>query len=273
MLAIPYIRVSTDDQAAHGHSIDAQRRKIAAYAELYGIQLGAAIVDEGISGSVPLDERPGGRNLLAALDRCAAAGGEPGVIVFRLDRLFRDLLDGLAFFRSRRDVHVHSVTERIDTGTASGRLALNMMLLIADHERDATAERTRAVMSSMREQGRVTGTIPYGCIACGGEPFVDAAGRTRMRNQRLARHPQEWPVRELIVALAEGRDGPALSLRGIRDELRDRGIPSPSGGRWWSPSSIAAVIKGHTQLGCLATAEDATTAAPTAPDTGVSDHA
>lgn len=273
MSVVGYIRVSTEDQAAHGHSLEAQERAIRAYCDLYGLELTEVLADRGVSGSVPLVQREAGW-VVAALAQGDAPGVAPatGVVVYRLDRLFRDMLDGLLFFRDARKggFAVHSVTERIDTGTAVGRLNLHLQLMIADHERDRTAERTRDVIAAQRDRGMVTGTVPFGCRTAGGEAYTDASGKARTRGARLVRDDATWPVRELIVALREGRDGPALSYRGIRDALRDRNIPSPTGGRWWALSSIRAVVEGHKHLGHLAVPADATAASPIAPETGVS---
>lgn len=283
MRVIGYTRVSTEEQATSGHSLEAQVRAIRAYCDLYGLELVDVFGDRGVSGAVPLEKRDWGA-LVAELshghvkprETLAILGDAPvrGVVVYRLDRLFRDLFDGLQFFRQagQGGFAVHSVTERIDTGSAQGRLNLHLQLVLADHERDRTAERTRDVMASQRERGLVTGTVPYGCRAEGGEAITGPDGRTRLRGARLVRDPATWPVRELIVALREGRDAPALSYRGIRDALRDKNIPSPTGGRWWALSSIRAVVEGHKHLGHLAMPEEVTAATPTAPDTGVSDH-
>lgn len=272
MRVVGYIRVSTEDQAAHGHSLEAQERAIRAYCDLYGLELAELFADRGVSGSVALEKREAG-SVVAAIAQGGFPGiGATGVVVYRLDRLFRDLFDGLAFFRGagQGGFAVHSVTERIDTSTAQGRLNLHLQLVLADHERDRTAERTRDVMAAQRDRGMVTGTVPFGCRADGGEAYTDASGKARTRGARLVRDDATWPVRELIVALREGRDGPALSYRGIRDALRDRNIPSPTGGRWWALSSIRAVVEGHKHLGHLAVPADATAADPIAPETGVS---
>src|SRR3954451_4598324 len=87
MKAVAYLRVSTDEQAAHGVSLAAQKGKVAAYAELYDLELVAVIEDGGASGKT-LD-RPGLKRALAVLHR-----GEAGaLVVFKLDRLTRSVRD------------------------------------------------------------------------------------------------------------------------------------------------------------------------------------
>ena len=62
--AIGYVRVSTNEQADHGVSLDAQYESLMAYALLQKLNLVEVIVEDAISGSVPLADRPGGRRLL-----------------------------------------------------------------------------------------------------------------------------------------------------------------------------------------------------------------
>lgn len=232
MRLLGYVRVSTDDQARAGHSLAQQPERLAAYCLAHQHLLVDVVVEaEGVSGGVPLDKRPGGRELLRRLK----AGEAEGIVVIRLERLFRDLLDGLLFFRGaarRRGIAVHSLAEHIDTSTAAGRLALNIHLLLADHDRDKGAERTAEVMQGLREEGRVFGHVPYGCVAVEG---------------RLARDPATWAVREDIVA----QHGTGLSLATIRGVLRDRRIKAPNGGALWPKSTLAELIRTHASLAHL----------------------
>lgn len=231
MHLIPYIRVSTDDQAEHGHSMDAQRGALERWAGAGGHTLAACCVDDGVSASRPLDRRAGGAQLLQQL----RDGLAQGVVVTRMDRLFRDLFDALAFFReaAERGWVVVSQTEHVDTSTPAGRLMLHMMLATAQYERELASVRTAAVSASLRERGRVYGTTPYGCVAVDGQ---------------LLRCPQRWPVREQIVAWHRAD---RLSLRTIRGLLHDMRVTAPSGGRSWPVSTIAGVLDTHDSLSHL----------------------
>lgn len=229
MRLLAYIRVSTEDQAREGHSLAQQPERLQAACIAFGHELVDLIAEaDGVSGGVPLERRPGGNQLLRRLK----AGEADGVIVLRLERIFRDLLDGLHFFRGfarKHGVQVVSLAEHIDTSTASGRLALNIHLLMADHERDKIGERTREVMDGLRQQGRVYGHVPYGCVAVEGALYRDL---------------RAWHYREDIVAL----HGAGNSLASIGALLRRRGVPAPNGGDRWSKSTLAALIKGHDSL-------------------------
>ncbi len=251
MRLIAYIRVSTEDQARDGHSLAQQPERLRAACVAYGHDLVDMIAEaDGTSGSIPLEKRPGGAQLLRRLK----AGEANGVIVVRLERLFRDLLDGLHFFRGvarKHGVQVVSLAEHIDTSTAAGRLALNIHLLMADAERDKIGERTREVMDMLRQQGRVYGHVPFGCVA------IDGA---------LLRDPVTWPVRDGIVAAHAAGD----SLATLANTLRDNGVAAPSGGRNWSKSTLAALIRAHGSLLHLPMASHSAAPAATAPEALVS---
>src|SRR3984885_386763 len=84
-----YCRVSTVRQAAEGESLDVQRRQIEGYAHMHGLTLTGVVVEEGVSGSVPVAERAAAGPLFAKLTK-----GDV-VIAPKLDRLFRSALDAL----------------------------------------------------------------------------------------------------------------------------------------------------------------------------------
>src|SRR3954469_45725 len=87
MRVIGYIRVSTEEQASEGVSLDAQRCKLEAYAKLYELDLVAVEVDAGVSAKTL--ERPGLRSALARLAR----GDVEGLLIAKLDRLSRSVAD------------------------------------------------------------------------------------------------------------------------------------------------------------------------------------
>lgn len=243
--AIGYIRVSTEEQARAGHSLGMQPERIAHWCAATGdLQLVDVIRDEGVSAGKPLHKRPGGAELLRRL----AAGEADVVVVYRLDRIFRNTQQGLNFIRGELQdlgVALQSVTERIDTGTADGKLWLTIQLAIAEYERDRTSERTRAVSTSLRQRGRKYAHAPFGTVATGGH-HDEAKGR--VVGQSLARDPQTWPVRERIVAMR--LDG-KLSLRAIAARLAAERIDAPGGGAEWSISTLNELVKSHASLAHL----------------------
>jgi len=257
MNLIGYVRVSTEEQAREGVSLGQQIERLKAYCALHDHQLTGTFSDEGVSASVPVGKRPGGRQML---DRLQAKDVQ-GVVVVRLDRLFRDALDGLTFFRhaDRTGATVHSISELIDSSTPAGKLSLTIQLAAAQYERDLAVQRATECSVSMRESGRVYGTVPYGCIAVG-----EGDGR------RLMRQPFTWRQRvDIVHALAHGD-----SLRTVRAYLLERAIPSPTGKRQWSLNTLRELRTHHESLASLPMADvpHVATMRGAAPDPEVSAH-
>ena len=157
MKAVAYLRVSTEDQAARGVSLEAQRAKIAAYAALYDLDLVAVVEDAGVSART-LD-RPGLQRALAML----AKGEAQALIVLKLDRLTRsvrdlgELLEG-PFARAA----LLSVSEQIDTRTAAGRLVLNVLASVAQWKCETIGECTATAMAHKKTKRERVGAVPYG---------------------------------------------------------------------------------------------------------------
>jgi site-specific DNA recombinase len=212
--AICYIRVSTDKQADHGVSLEAQEAKLRAYAELYDIQIVDTIVDAGASAKTL--ERPGLDKARGMLRGKKAEA----LLVVKLDRLTRSVKDLGALIESDfapGKAALLSVSEQIDTRSAGGRLVLNILGSVSQWEREAIGERTASAMRHMREIGQYTGgQAPYGFA-------LDASGE-------LAEVVEERAViREALELKASG-----LSLRAVAAELNRRGHVARSGKRFGS---------------------------------------
>jgi Site-specific recombinases, DNA invertase Pin homologs len=158
MRAIGYIRVSTDKQADKGCSLDAQRERITAMCVVQQADLVDIVLDAGESAKDL--KRPGVERVLALVN----AGQVDTVIVAKLDRLtrsVRDLADLLELFQ-RRGVSLVSVAEALDTGSASGRLVLNLMTAVSQWEREAIEERTRDALAHKQADMQYVGNTSYG---------------------------------------------------------------------------------------------------------------
>ncbi len=151
---IAYLRVSTDKQADRGVSLDAQRAKVHAYAELHDLELAEVIVDAGESAK-SLD-RPGLKRALGMLKGSEAEA----LLVVKLDRLTRSVVDlGTLVERyfAPGKAALLSVGEQIDTRSAAGRLVLNVLASVSQWEREAIGERTATAMQHKAKQGEYTG--------------------------------------------------------------------------------------------------------------------
>jgi Resolvase, N terminal domain len=131
MLAIGYVRVSTDRQADQGASLETQSTRIQAMATVQNAELLDVVVDGGESAKSM--NRPGLKRILALVE----AGDVEAVIVAKLDRLTRsvkDLCELLELFE-RKKVALISVAESLDTGSAAGRLVITIMGAVSQWER------------------------------------------------------------------------------------------------------------------------------------------
>ena len=158
MKAIGYIRVSTEDQAREGISLDNQEAKIKAYATLNGLDLVEIVKDAGISGKTL--NRPGIARVLKMIE----AREIEAIIVYKLDRLSRKTLDNLTLIESfdSNGIAFHSIMEKIDTKSAQGRFFLTILSALQQMERDLIAERTRDALAHKKAKREWTGRIPFG---------------------------------------------------------------------------------------------------------------
>src|SRR5438067_1291937 len=211
MRAIGYVRVSTDKQADHGVSLEAQEAKIRAMAVVQGSEMIELIVDGGESAKNL--NRPGMERLLALVNE----GKVQTVSIAKLDRLTRsvkDLAELLERFQ-RRGVSLVSVAESLDTGSAAGRLAINIMTAVSQWEREAIGERTRDAMRHKKSNGQRVGNIAYGYR-------LSASGNL------LEIDPHEQVVLSTIRELRARR----CTLRGIAAELNARGLRTRRASAW-----------------------------------------
>jgi site-specific DNA recombinase len=198
--AIAYIRVSTDKQADKGHSLLAQQEKVNAYASLYDLDIVDYVVETGSAKNL---NREGLQGALAQIK----SGKADALIVVKLDRLTRSVADlGYLVETYFNKAGLLSVSEQIDTRSASGRLVLNVLASVSQWEREAIGERTSAVRQSMKANGLYCGgSVPYGQMLVSGE---------------LVTNPNEQAIINRAKALkAEGH-----SLRTIATMFSNEGL-------------------------------------------------
>lgn len=178
--------------------------------------------DAGLSGK-RADNRPG---LRAALEAVCRPGGV--LVVYSLSRLARSVKDTLAIAErlAAAGADLVSLSERIDTTSASGKMVFRMLAVLAEFERDLVSERTRTAFAHKRAQGERVGQIPYGSALAGdGRTLVpDAGERAALADARRWR--------------SEGR-----SLRWIAGELTRLGVPTKNGGPKWTHTSVANILR------------------------------
>jgi len=152
------MRVSSEEQRER-ETIEIQDEFLSQYCDLYELEVAETYKDDGISGTIPLHERPEGRRLLED----AKAGKFQIVLVYKLDRLGRSLLVIVDAHDRLQEagVALRSATEPIDTSTPSGRLIFQMLASFAEYERGTIRERTRAGLHRAARNGKHMGPVPF----------------------------------------------------------------------------------------------------------------
>ncbi len=150
MLTLAYCRVSTDEQAEEGYSIEGQADKLRAYWALRDLGDVTVVTDPGRSGKDM--HRSGLQQVLAAVE----AGHVSHVLVWRLDRLSRNLGDLilLADTFGAAGVALHSVSENLDLSSASGRMFYNILGTFAQYFREQLSENVRMGNDRAVREGR-----------------------------------------------------------------------------------------------------------------------
>lgn len=224
---VGYSRVSSQEQAAEGVSLDAQRRRIEAWAEATEAELVDVIEDAGVSGSRPLAQREGGQEIDRLLN--ARNPEVDAVVITRLDRLGRDAAENLLCLRrfAEGKVGLVSIADRLDLSTPQGRAMAGVASVFGQLERELLAARTAEALARLRDDGRAYGQTPYG---------FDREGDLLVPNA-----DEERVVEQITDMRIVGH-----SYAAIANYLNDEGIPSKRGGRW-SPPSVRSVFLTSTK--------------------------
>lgn len=200
-----YTRVSTDDQV-QGASLDMQQSQCRAMATATGVTVADVVVDDGYSGKDT--KRPGMRRVLDMVERRELGG----IIVWKLDRLTRNLRDLLAMVDlfTTTDTALVSLAEKIDTSGPMGRFTLHIMGAVAQLERETIQARVTAAMRHIRAKGGwCGGRVPLGC---------------RIVGERRARRLEPDPATAPAVAAAFQAYVDGISLAQLATRLHEAGV-------------------------------------------------
>jgi site-specific DNA recombinase len=220
-----YTRVSTDEQAKSGYSLEDQLDRLEAHAASRGWEIVARIQDDGLSGTDP--NRPG----LLQILRLASEGAIDAALAAKRDRFYRSRLLRLATDEDFKELGVRLVALD-DTGNMIGDSVLDSF---AEWEREIITERT---MNGRLKKAR-KGEVPGGGYA----PF----GFSWVRNDNEKRAAlvvnRDMPtVRQIFEMVARGD-----TLGKVAESLR--GVPTPRGGSMWYPNTLARIVRNETYKG------------------------
>jgi site-specific DNA recombinase len=224
-----YTRVSSEEQALEGYSLDAQLHRLRAYCTSQGWTVADVYTDEGISAKDM--ERPELQRMLADI----RDNKVDVVLVYKLDRLtrsVRDLYEMLHMFE-QACVGFKSATEVFDTTTAMGRLFITIVGALAQWERETIGERVYLGQAQMVREGKYFGhTPPYGYALRDGMLFV---------------HPTEaYVVRTLFDLYLAGM---GISRIVKYFNTPENHVPRPRNGGAWSMKVVHHMLKNPVYCG------------------------
>lgn len=233
-----YRRVSTEEQH---NGPQAQTDCVSRWAEGRGVQIDEDFCDIGVSGSIPLAERPRGGEMCSRIAGALRAdsgltarnvGGSgsaesPMVIASKLDRLFRSVADAAQTLSSWRETGVVlvSVAEGFDMSSPYGRAMAQMASVFAELEREMIRSRTSDALSAMRRRGECIGGLPYGWIlAADGNHTIPCQREQEQITWMKSMRSQGW------------------TYEAIGRSLNDNGIPTKLAGGTWRSTQVRRIL-------------------------------
>ncbi len=209
-----------------GISISNQQARIAAWCVANGHELAGEFVESG-SGARASNRAELQKAMLAV---CKAKGI---LVVYSLSRFSRSVKDTLELTErlDKAGAHLASLSESLDTSTATGRLIFRLLSSLSEFERDALSEKTRDALAHMRRTNRrISSKIPFGYeLATDGATLLPVA------------HEQE-AISRMIGWRASGMTLAAIGARLTAEAVRTR-----AGGAWL-PATILAIIQRQQKL-------------------------
>ena len=213
---VAYYRVSTTRQGQSGLGLEAQQEIVKRFLNDGDWKMTAEFI-EVESGTK--NDRP---ELNRAIEKCQQTGAT--LIVAKLDRLSRNA----AFLMTMRDSGIDFVVADMPD---ANKMTIGLMAVVAEYERDQTAERTRRALAAKKARGEKLGAP---------EDSLRLAGLLGNERKKVIAYENAQETMEVIEQL--NRVG-LTSLRQLCQGLQDRGVKTPSGNIKWHPQQVRNIIK------------------------------
>ncbi len=222
-----YIRVSTEDQARDGFSLDAQEKRLRAYSAVRGWRISGIYRDEGYSGRTV--GRPEYQRMLSEMD------GWDVVLVLKMDRIHRNSVNFTNMMEVLKEngKDFNSMMEKFDSTTAMGRFVMDIVERMAQLESEQIGERVKIGMTRKAE----TGAGPMGS--------PDPYGYTHAGGRLVVIEDEARIVRRIFDMYLEGR-----TMENIASVLTNAGIPAKKGGVW-SRQSVCNILHNPVYAGYM----------------------
>lgn len=164
-----YVRVSTQDQAQHGFSLNAQEDALKNYAKALGYEIYKIYRDEGKSAKDM--KRP---KMMALLDDAEAKKFQ-AIFIYKLDRFSRSLKDLILTIDKLKEwgIDFVSLQDKIETASASGKLMFHIISAFAEFERNIIGDRTKFGMERRAKEGGFIAKAPRGYKLVNKELIID----------------------------------------------------------------------------------------------------
>jgi site-specific DNA recombinase len=222
-----YTRVSTEDQAKEGFSLDAQLEKLRAYCTARGWDIAGEYVDEGYSGRKT--RRPAYTRMMEDIEKW------DGLLVIKMDRIHRNSKNFMLMMEDlgKKGKEFVSMMESLDTSTAMGRFVMDIIQRIAQLESEQIGERVYIGMEQKAKQnGGVLGfNIPYGYDYVEGKLVVNDSESIIVKN---------------IFDMYRNK----LSMKKISEILNQKKIPTKFN-KIWGQQTISLILKNPVYCGFL----------------------
>jgi len=234
-----YVRVSTEEQAQEGYSLDEQEKRCRAHCESKGDEIFRIYRDEGVSG-----RSTKGR---AAYSRMLDEMAEWEKLVFwKLDRVHRNAMNFMEMSILLNDAgkEFASVVDNIDTGTAMGRFALDLFVRIAQLESDITGERTSMGLTARVESGDWITRPPFGYDLTPVDP-EDPVSRSRLS---INAHEADI-VRYIFELHHDSGLSPFKISRLLNEKVLEGEDCRTKTGKLWAQSGVKAILENPIYFG------------------------
>jgi site-specific DNA recombinase len=226
MRAIAYCRVSTAGQEAEGVSLEMQKERISAWCVANGFALDAVFV-EAMSGGRANNRQELQKALALACKKKAV------LVVYSLSRLARSVKDTLLITEQleRSGAALASLSERLDTSSAVGKMVFRILSTLNEFERDQISERTEHALGFLRKANRrISRKIPFGYD-------LNDDGET------IEANPKEQAVIQKIAELRRA----GASYREIARKLTVAKVQTKEGRKWY-PATIRGILNRHGKI-------------------------
>ncbi len=224
-----YMRVSTEEQAKEGFSINAQKEKLTNYSEISDWAISDYYIENGVSAK-NIKDRPEINRLIEDIK----TGKINNVLIYKLDRLTRSVKDLISLIElfEEYDCTVSSLTEKLETGNAVGRMFVKIIGIFAEFERENLAERVSFGYEQKTREGNYTNTQ-----GVNGYDYIIGKG------DLVVNEEEKQIVNRIYEMYLNG-----TSMLKIAKTFNDEKVPSKRGG-FWGQSTIKSILTNPLYVG------------------------